>query len=396
MPFPVKLYHVLEYIDLHEPKVGVHLSNDDHLAPDNTNTITSTYTSTSPIDSHDDEDNASNHTYRDHRLEPDNVKPFSTKGGVDMPFPVKLYHMLEYIDLHEPMLANIISWQPHGRCFLCRDAAEMEKLILPIYFKHGNFNSFRRQLNMWGFIRLNQEGPDNGAYYHDLFLRSKRYLCRDIKKINRSRFKASQEPRFYAMPALSPHSMVSSASGNTIAAAHTSPSRCSRRSSTGASLGEEDSALNYWFLNSFETPAVKDISASSAKHNFQHSTRSCNLYPSTCIVPNIVQRQEEKSNIRNTVAERRSSNSVGAGTLFTTAFLHNWQREWQLYADRNRIVTGGILDQDKAIVNGEGTRYSHKSFAADFLSPFEIGRALPMTDKEEKETLAVLAKIRRL
>ena len=34
-----------------------------------------------------------------------------------MPFSAKLFHMLEYIDLYEPDLAKIISWQPHIRCF---------------------------------------------------------------------------------------------------------------------------------------------------------------------------------------------------------------------------------------------------------------------------------------
>ena len=398
---PVKLEYVLECIaDLHEPKLGsgVHLSNDDHLAPGNKNTrITSTDPFTSLIDSHDeDTTTTSNHTYHDHHLEPDTEKPFSTKGGVDMPFPIKLYHMFEYIDLHEPELASIISWQPHGRSFLCRDVAKMEKLILPIFFKHSNFNSFRRQLNMWGFIRLNQKGPDNGAYYHDLFLRSKRYLCHDIKKNKRSRFVTFQEPRFYAMPVLSPHSMVTSTSGNTIAAAPTSSSHCSS-SSTGAPLEEEDSALNYWLLSLFETPDVKDndTSASSTKkRKLHHSTsQSHDMYPSSCTLPDIVL-HGDKTNIWNTVAERISNKSVGAGTLFTTSFLRNWQHDWQLYADRNGIVTGR-LEQGKTIANGESNQYSHNSFTAD-MSLFKIGRALPMTDKEGKETLAVLAKIGRL
>ena len=53
-------------------------------------------------------------------------KPFSTKGGVKMPFPAKLFHMLEYIDLYEPNLAKIISWQPHGRCFRTHDVKKKD------------------------------------------------------------------------------------------------------------------------------------------------------------------------------------------------------------------------------------------------------------------------------
>jgi len=117
-------------------------------------------------------------------------------------------------------------------------------------------------------------------------------------------------------------------------------------------------------------------------------------------MPDIVHQEDtKKTNIRSAVAESRSdNNSVGAGTLFTTTCLHNWQREWQWYADSNGIGTGR-LEQEKAVTNGEGTRdFSQKSAltAADFLSPFAIGRASPMTDEEEKEMLAVLAKIGRL
>ena len=40
--------------------------------------------------------------------------------------------------------------------------------------------SFRRQLNLWGFRRVDQKGADKGAYYHEMFLRAKPHLCRDM------------------------------------------------------------------------------------------------------------------------------------------------------------------------------------------------------------------------
>ena len=126
--------------------------------------------------------------YHDHHLEePTTISveeptPFSTKGGVKMPFPAMLFHILEYIDLHEPELANIISWQPHGRSFMTRDIAKMEEVILPRFFRHNNYASFRRQMNVWGFKRLSQSGPDHNAYYHELFLRSKLHLCHGITR----------------------------------------------------------------------------------------------------------------------------------------------------------------------------------------------------------------------
>jgi hypothetical protein len=105
-----------------------------------------------------------------------------TKGGVRESFPMKLFKMLEHIDLHEPELANIISWQPDQRSFLVHGGTKkMEEHILPRFFKgQKQYASFRRQLNLWGFRRVNQKGTDKGAYYHEMFLRSKPHLCRDM------------------------------------------------------------------------------------------------------------------------------------------------------------------------------------------------------------------------
>jgi len=112
----------------------------------------------------------------------DKRKPFVAKGGVRESFPIKLFKMLEHIDLHEPELANIVSWQPDGLSFLIQGGAKkMEQHILPRFFKgQKQYASFRRQLNLWGFRRINQKGTDKGAYYHEMFLRAKPNLCRDM------------------------------------------------------------------------------------------------------------------------------------------------------------------------------------------------------------------------
>ena len=157
--------------------------------------------------------------YRDFSSFPDVEIPWKTKGGVSVPFSVKLFHLLEHIDLNEPALAKIISWQPHGRCFMTHDAKKMEQEnVLSRCFLHKNFTSFRRQLNLWGFKRITK-GPDQGAYYHELFLRSKPYLCRAIERLPTRKpggaaiingFKKDltdnweAEPRFCNMPPLPP------------------------------------------------------------------------------------------------------------------------------------------------------------------------------------------------
>ena len=126
-------------------------------------------------------------TYRDHSNsnELDDEKlPVSTKGGVYIPFPEKLFNMLQYIDLQEPELANIVSWQPHGRSFLVHDVPRFESIILPRFFAHNRNSSFLRQLNLWNFKRLRKRRgmDDYGAYYNEFFLRSKKFLHRNMPR----------------------------------------------------------------------------------------------------------------------------------------------------------------------------------------------------------------------
>jgi len=165
------------------------------------------------------------HNYCDYAMVPNEEKCINTKGGVRVPFPIKLFDMLEHIDLQEPQLGLFISWQPHGRCFLAHDQKQFEELVLPRFFKQNHYSSFRRQLNLWGFKRITQSGPDNGAYYHELFLRSKTFLCRSIQRTSgpgesesstRVPSNPEAEPKFYAMMALPPSGPgPSSSSSNT-------------------------------------------------------------------------------------------------------------------------------------------------------------------------------------
>lgn len=136
--------------------------------------------------------------------------------------------MLTHIDLYEPYLASIVSWQSHGRCFIVRDADRFEEHVLPRFFKMAMYTSFRRQLNIWGFKRLAQKTHDDGAYYHELFLRSKPFLIRNIVR-NRQRSYSYDagvpsttrafsypggEPNFFSMVPLPP-SACCSAAGST-------------------------------------------------------------------------------------------------------------------------------------------------------------------------------------
>ena len=55
-----------------------------------------------------------------------------TKNGAnsEQNFPVKLHYMLS--DMEADGLANIVSWQPHGRCFIVNKTEEFVSKILPL------------------------------------------------------------------------------------------------------------------------------------------------------------------------------------------------------------------------------------------------------------------------
>jgi len=53
------------------------------------------------------------------------------RGGVVVPFPVKLYSMLEGVE--QEGLDYIVSWQPHGRCFIVHRSKEFVEDVMPRY-----------------------------------------------------------------------------------------------------------------------------------------------------------------------------------------------------------------------------------------------------------------------
>lgn len=149
------------------------------------------------------------HDYHDHANDycpaPSSVK-HKAKGGVIIPFPVKLHSMLDAIEADG--YAHVVSWQPHGRCFLVHKPKEFVGHIMPKYFKQSKMASFQRQLNLYGFNRLTG-GIDKGGYYHELFLKGKVTLAYDIQRMRvkgtgvRLPTNPDSEPNFYSFPPVS-------------------------------------------------------------------------------------------------------------------------------------------------------------------------------------------------
>jgi HSF-type DNA-binding len=99
------------------------------------------------------------HDYHDHASDNEFVDERPARGGVTTPFPIRLHKMLDQLTLDGH--ADVISWQPHGRCFVVRKPKEFKEL-LPAYFKLSKMSSFQRQLNLYGFQRLTRGRDKNG------------------------------------------------------------------------------------------------------------------------------------------------------------------------------------------------------------------------------------------
>lgn len=149
------------------------------------------------------------HDYHDHAHDnaADYEEEHPVRGGVTTPFPLKLHDMLNATAAEG--LEDVVSWQPHGRCFVVHKPKDFV-LMLPQYFKLSKLASFQRQLNLYGFQRLTR-GRDRGGYYHELFLRDRVFLSHSIQRSKvkgtgvRARSNPDQEPDFWAMPWVTPN-----------------------------------------------------------------------------------------------------------------------------------------------------------------------------------------------
>lgn len=125
------------------------------------------------------------------------------RGGVTVPFPTKLHVMLSKVE--DEGLSHIVSWQPHGRCFVVHKPKEFVSEVMSKYFRQSKLTSFQRQLNLYGFSRITA-GKDRSGYYHEHFLRHKLFLCQNMPRIRikgtgiKGKPSPETEPDFYSMP----------------------------------------------------------------------------------------------------------------------------------------------------------------------------------------------------
>jgi hypothetical protein len=80
--------------------------------------------------------------------------------------------------------ASIVRWADNGKAFVVKKLPEFIEDVLPNYFKHNNFASFVRQLNMYDFHKT-RNSSNESIFYHKLFNKGQKHLLKLIKrKIN--------------------------------------------------------------------------------------------------------------------------------------------------------------------------------------------------------------------
>lgn len=91
-------------------------------------------------------------------------------------FLQKIFDMLS-----NESLSNIVAWDSEGTEFVIFSMNEFAEKVLPIYFKHSNFASFIRQLNMYDFHKVRSNSQEH-IYKHPLFIRGRPDLLKEIHR----------------------------------------------------------------------------------------------------------------------------------------------------------------------------------------------------------------------
>ena len=111
----------------------------------------------------------------------------SRRSGGNMPktrpaFVVKLWTMV-----NDPQNVEFIHWMPDGKSFQVVGREQFERTVLPKYFKHSNFSSFVRQLNMYGWHKVQdvtsgamQSTDENWQFQCPNFIRDREDLLDNI------------------------------------------------------------------------------------------------------------------------------------------------------------------------------------------------------------------------
>lgn len=103
--------------------------------------------------------------------------------------PIFLQKTFEMINSCDP---NLASWTEDGTMFVIKDQKVFAEHIIPKFFDHNKFSSFARQLNFYGFRKMqsraiykddfNKETAKHVTFFNEKFQRGKPELLKEIQR----------------------------------------------------------------------------------------------------------------------------------------------------------------------------------------------------------------------
>ncbi|CAJ1969379.1 unnamed protein product [Sphenostylis stenocarpa] len=103
--------------------------------------------------------------------------PKPIEGLHDTGPPAFLNKTFDVVD--DPVTDHVVSWSRDGASFVVWDPHTFSASLLPRYFKHNNFSSFVRQLNTYGFRKID---PDKWQFANEGFIRGHKQMLRSIRR----------------------------------------------------------------------------------------------------------------------------------------------------------------------------------------------------------------------